>query len=373
MLRKQWIVISLIVVLMLSSCGPKVKEDEIVQSPDERTEQEISIVPSYQLSKENYKMILPFRPSEARGVITSQIANRLDIDEMEDGLRRLSTDVFDPEKYYFEEGQYITDDLVRTWIDELNPEKPKEGAKKKEFEENPRILSHILEQNFLKKTEDNKVQLVGVSIGVALKSVYKFQTETGGPSHYKEISKKEMLAEGKKVAEQIIERVRDVEGLGKVPIMIALYREEEQTAPVPGNFVAKANVKKQENAIGDWETIDEDYVLFPSDEAKKNHFDDYEIVKGFGNSIADYFPNYVGVIGNGFYMNDELKTLSIEVPIEFFGRAEVIGFTQYAYGLVKEMFPNYYDLEIKVVSSDKVESLITREAGEDDIQVHILH
>src|SRR5690625_3164160 len=103
------------ILLLLTSCAPKPKE-EIVQNPDETTEQELSIVPSYQLSEDNYKMLLPFRPSKARGVTVNQVRNRLDIEEMEDGLRRHSTAFFDPNKYYYEEGQYLTASTVYDWL-----------------------------------------------------------------------------------------------------------------------------------------------------------------------------------------------------------------------------------------------------------------
>src|SRR5690625_2607568 len=103
------------ILLLLTSCAPKPKE-EIMQNPDETDEQEISIVPSYQLSNDNYKMLLPFRPSKARGVVVNQLRNRLDIEEMEDGLRRHSTEFFDPNKYYYEEGQYLTASTVYDWL-----------------------------------------------------------------------------------------------------------------------------------------------------------------------------------------------------------------------------------------------------------------
>lgn len=360
------------ILLLLVGCVPETTEEEIVQPNDEQSEQEISIVPSYQLSKKNYKMILPFRPSKARGVINRQINNRLDIDEMEDGLRRHSTEVFDPGKYYYEDGQYLTKDMVESWIDDLNPERPEKDADEQEFRDNPRYLSHVLEQNYLKKNEDETVELVGVSIGLALKSVYRFETETGGP-YYEPISFDEMLKQGKDIAQTILERLRQIEGLGEVPIMIALFQEQEQSAPIPGNFITKTVVPEHDMMIGEWESINEKYVLFPSDEAKDKYFEDYDIIHNFGQDISQYFPNYVGYIGEGFYINDELIKLSIEIPIEFYGSAEVVGFTQYTYGVVKAMFPNRYDLEVKITSSQKIESFIYREAGEEDPTVHILH
>lgn len=394
--------------LLLTSCAPTT-EEEIIQNPDETTEQEVSIVPSYQLADDNYKMLLPFRPSKARGVVVNQVGNRLDIEEMEDGLRRHSIEAFDPKKYYFEEGQYLTESTVYDWlgrfptdaqldrkVDEevarrkrdglnydvdsirasfqqgLNPAL-KDKATEEEHRKQPRYLSHVLEQNFLEQKDDNTVELVGVSIGLALKSEYRFQTETGGPYFYETISDKEMLQQGEDLAQKILERVRKIEGLENVPIMIALYQEETEASPVPGNFVAKTLVSANDMLIGDWETTNEEYILFPSDQAKDNYFDDYEVINSFGKNISEYFPNYVGYIGEGFYLNEDMKKLSIEIPIEFYGAAEVVGFTQYTYGLVKSMFPNRYDIEVKITSNDKLESLIYREAGEEDPTVHILH
>src|SRR5699024_3122725 len=169
-------------------------KEEIVQNPDETTEQEVSIVPSYQLSDDNYKMLLPFRPSKARGVVVNQLRNRLDIEEMEDGLRRHSTEFFDQSKYYYEEGQYLTASTVYDWLgrfptddqlerevkaeitrreknklnydeDEirasfqqgLNPPLEEKEATEEEYRESPRYLSHILEQNFLEQKDDNTV------------------------------------------------------------------------------------------------------------------------------------------------------------------------------------------------------------------------
>ncbi|MFD1037099.1 CamS family sex pheromone protein [Virgibacillus byunsanensis] len=357
--------------LFITSCAPSINEDEVVQE-NEETREETSIVPSYQLSEENYKMILPFKPSAARGVITDQLGNRVDIDEVEEGLRRHSKAEFDPEKYFYQEGQYLTEDMVIDWIDGLNPV-VEDDEEEEVYRENPRYLSHVLEQNYLRKKEDNTVELVGISIGIAMKSVYRFQTEPGGPYYYEDISQREMMEQANEMAQTMLERVRQMDELNGVPIMFAIYREADQGSPIPGNFVAKTNIAGSDMSLNDWETIDEEYVLFPSDEAEEKYYDDSQLINSFGNEIAQYFPNYVGSIGEGFYVNDDLKKLTIEVPLEFYGKGEVVGFTQYAYGVLKEIFPNYYDLEVKIMSDEKMESLIYREAGAEDPTVHIFH
>lgn len=364
----------MIALLLLASCSNQ-KQDDIVQT-EEEAETEISILPAHSLADDQYKMLLPYKPSAARGAITNQITNRVDIDELEEGLRRHSTEVFDPEKYVFEEGQYLSTEFIYELIDTLNPTLSGEGGKDekiKEHRDNPRVFSHILEQNFLQVKEDKSAQLIGVSIGIALKSVYRFQTEVGGPYYYEDISKSEALEEGKKIAETVLTEMRQIPGLENVPIMIALFREEEQASPVAGNFIAKTYVDEGKGSIGEWENINEENLLIPSERAKELHYEDYQKVESFAQKIAEYFPNYVGVAGQGFYIDDTLTRLSLEVPIEFFGKGEVIGFTQYTYGLVKEIFPNYFDIEVTVTSIDGTESIIYRKAGEDEPQVHILN
>lgn len=406
---KKMIILTLGILLFLTSCAPDVQEDEEVVKDDEKAKEEPSIVPNHQLSQDDYKIVLPYRPSAARGVIVNQIANRVDIDEMEEGLRRLSKENYNPDEYFFEEGQYLSEDTAYGWLGRVLTEKELEkkvkeevanleenkmtvnkdeikknlqkglnpaiadDGDKKAHEESPKYLSHILEQNFLKKNKDDKVSLQGISIGLAMKSVYRYQTEVGGPYYYENISKKEMLKQGHELADKAVDRFRNMEGLEDVPIMIAIYREEEQSSPVPGNYVSKGYVEGGEKSVGKWENLDEEYVLFPSDKAKDDHFDDYQAVNNFGNEIEKYFPNYVGVVGEGFYFDDNLEQLTLEIPIEFFGKGEILGFTQYTYGLVQEMFEDYYDLEIKITSSNNVESFIYQKAGDKEPKVHIFH
>lgn len=399
-------VIMIAILLILASCAPSYdKKEEVVEKTNDETQEETAIVPSYNISEQNYKMILPYKPSKSRGVIVNQISNRLDINELEEGLRRHSKDVYSPENYYFQEGQYLTEDMVYSWLgrtmtddqvddyieEEVDTDKKtekeieqikkdlkaglnppiKDDASKKDHENSPKYLSHILEQDYLVQKEGNTVQLGGISIGIALKSVYRYQTETGGPYYYEEIPLHEMLKKGKKIADQVLQKVRGIEEIKNVPIMIALYREEEQGSLVPGNFIAKAKVKGGKSSVSEWESVEEEYILFPSDEGEEKYTEDAKNIEELQRQITEYFPNYVGIIGKGFYVDKELKDLTITIPIQFHGKAEVIGFTQYVYGLVKEIFKNYFDIEVNIKSSNRQESLITREAGEDDPSVHV--
>src|SRR5699024_460615 len=178
--------------------------------------------------------------------------------------------------------------------------------------------------------DDNEVDLAGISIGISLKSVYQFETKDGGP-YFEDISEKERKKIGEKAAQKAIDEIRDTEGLENVPVRIALYSEYVQSSPVPGYFMKKKNVFKDEDEIRKWENITEEHVLVPSDEAKDDRSEDNQKVEALGEEIEDYFPNYVGITGDAFYVDEDLKKLSLELPIEFYGKVEVVGFTQFLY------------------------------------------
>src|SRR5699024_1375817 len=138
------------------------------------------------------------------------------------------------------------------------------------------------EQNYLKKNEDDSADLVGVSIGIALRSQYSFHVEGNGDDYLEDIPKKEEMEEGQRVADEASEEVRRHDEEKNVPITIGLVQEEEQSSPVPGDFIAKTLVKKDEHKISDWENLKEENVLFPSDEAEEKHNDDFQKVSTFG-------------------------------------------------------------------------------------------
>ncbi|WP_163539175.1 CamS family sex pheromone protein [Gracilibacillus sp. YIM 98692] len=383
---RRYFLVTLIFVLFMAGCAPDFGEQEeaVVDESIEDAEQDTAIIPKYSLSEQNYRVLIDSKLSKARGVITNQVANRLDIDELEEGLRRHSKTVFSPDDHFFQEGQYITEDILYDWLERydeeeeplgLNPEINLEGDVDPVEEEadNPKYLSHVLEQNYLKKTDEDVVELAGISIAIAMKSVYRYRTEIGGPYYYEDISREDMIREANEVAAEVVQRTRQIEGLENVPIMLALYREAEQNDLVPGNFVARTVIAEDSASVGNWEAIDEEYVLFPSNYGESTYPDTWATLVDFESDVASYFPNYVSVIGKGFYQEEQLRNLKIEIPVSFYGKAELIGFTQYVYGLVMSGFPNNYDLEINITSGDKQEALIIREAGAEEGFVHIYH
>lgn len=383
-------------VFLLTACAPNFGEQEEIVQETEDESKETAIIPKYNISDSYYKMILPFKSGEARGLVSQQLNTRLDIDEFETGLMRVAQDTFPTEKeYLYQEGQYLKGDVINSWLkrkltgkaleeaqaaakeDEkeyvelgLNPALPEGNDNlEQKNKENPIYLAHMLEHNYLIRNDDT-VELGGVVIGLAMNSVYYFKQEDGYAREHK-ISREEILSKGNEIAQEVINRVRKTKGLENVPIVFALYEQEEKSSIVPGNFIAKNVVKQGSNSLAKWEEIDEEYYFFPSTEGTKAYRDDAQMFNRFKQDIEEFFPNYTGVIGKAFYKNGELNYLDIEIPMQFYGKAEVVAFTQFVTGKVMDYFPDYISLEVNIMSNSGQEALVLKEPNQETPTVHI--
>lgn len=380
--------VTVAIIILLAGCAPNFqKQEEVVQENDDSKGK--AIIPKYNISDEYYRTILPFEASEARGLVVNNINTRYDISEFETGLMRVAQNTFSPDKYFFQEGQFLKRETVQLWLNrkytaaQLKEKKLSEAQnlglnpliEGTETQENntkyPMYLAHILEHDYLVKGDDDTIGLGGVVIGLALNSIHYYQTEQYGATYDKEIARSELEIEGKKIAEEVVKRLRKMEGLKDIPITIALFEQQSRSSVVPGNFFAYSNVEKGSTSLSKWENINEKYVLFPSTDANNNHKDDVTPFLNFKQDVEKYFPNFNGVVGKAFYVDNQLQELNIEIPIQFYGKTESVGFTQFVTGKVMELFPDYITTQISIRSVNGPEALIVRKANEDEPFVHI--
>ncbi|MBY0097908.1 CamS family sex pheromone protein [Mesobacillus maritimus] len=391
-MNKFFTVIAVSVVLLLAACAPNFQqEDKIVQEEDAETSEK-AIIPKYKISDDYYRTFMPFEPGEARGLVVNNLNTRYDIHEFETGLLRIAQNTFDTNKFVFKEGQYLDSATVSSWLNRkytkeqlkdrdmkeennvgLNPVDPGSGDIDTRNEENPIYLAHILEHNYLEEVggKEGTYKLGGVVIGLAMNSIHYYQKEAYGATYDTEIPHSKLEAEGKKIAAEVIKRLRKMDDLKEVPITIALFEQKSRSSVVPGNFFAYAEVGKGSSEIGGWQNVKEKYILFPSETALQNHREDMTWFQNFKQDVEEFFPNYNGVVGKGFYLDDQLQTLTISIPIQFYGKSEAIGFTQYVTGLVMEHFPDYVAVEVNVSSVYGQEAVIVRNPNQDEPFVHV--
>jgi protein involved in sex pheromone biosynthesis len=385
---KPFIMVLLSLFLLLNGCAPNFeKQEEVVQEQQDSNKK--AIIPKYQISDEYYRTILPFEPSKARGMVVAELNTRNDISEFETGLMRLAQGSFNPNQYLFQEGQALDSDTVELWLNRkclpsqlkaaglseeenigLNPSDEKQCGPRKRGS-TPIYLASILEHNYLIKSDEKTVQLGGLAIGLALNSVHYFQPEEFGPILEQKIDQAVMEKEGKKIAAEVVRRLRAMPGLKEIPITIGLFEQESKASVVPGHFFAYATIDKGSANIDKWEKANDRYYLFPSSDATNDHRDDVTSFLNFKQDVEEYFPNFTGVVGKAFYTGEQLQNLSISISMQFYGRAEVIGFTQYVTGLVMEHFPDYISVQVDISSVSGPEALIVRKAEQKEPFVHI--
>ncbi|OZM56828.1 hypothetical protein CIB95_08630 [Lottiidibacillus patelloidae] len=373
--------------IVLSGCIPSFESEEEKIEEIKEEEDQLIILPNIKTAEEYYQTVLPYEHSEARGLILYGLNSRLDIDELEIGLMRLAQDTFSPEKYFFQEGQLLSGNVVNNWLKRkdahelgLNPAVnilPEDTWQEKinKNKEKPSYLSYILEHNYLVKKEEGVVELGGVVLGVSLNSIFYIDVyDDARLKHFDHVvlNDEEIEKQGKIIAGKIAQRVRSMPNMVDVPIIIGLFKEAPKSSVIPGSFIAMTVVEPGKSSIASWKAINEKYVLFPSSDAAKTDTTMSNQFEQFKEKIDEFFPNYVGIIGKGFYKDDNLQRLVIDIPIQFYGKTEIISFTQFVTALMMNgTFPNDILIEVNISSLQGAESLIVVKPGEKDPLVHI--
>lgn len=389
MKRYRWIP-AIIATVLLSACAPNLTPDtELTQESDSDQAVETTIIPNMQITDKFYRILIPYKESASRGLVVSNIYTKYDMKEVETGLMRISQNHFDTEKYYFQEGQYLDETTLKYWLARPNQTEDKgpeyQGLNPSSIDEKtgeemdptvkateaPVYLAHIIEQNYLTKTDDNKVKLGGVSIGLALNSIYYYQKEQYGEFFEQKIPDDELEAAGKKIAQEVVNRLRARTELADVPIVIALFKQAERNAIVPGTYTDYNFVDKGTTALGDWERIDERYVTFPMSSPEDIYRDLNKKFQDFKQDVDKYFSNFTSVFATGFYQNKKIQKLDIEIPIQFYGTAEITGFTQYLSGLMLTHLPLDLYISVSITSVNGPEVLIIKEPNNDEPFIHI--
>lgn len=363
---------------LLGGCIPSITNDTEVTKETEESDIATTIIPSLQLSEKYYRTLLPYEKSASRGLIVSNVYSKYDMKEAETGLIRLSQETFSPDKYFFQEGQTLKMEELRLWLARssqdplgLNPAVTDDMTPEQRATEAPVYLAHIVEQNYLVETDDNKVRLGGISIGLALNSIYYYQKESYGATYEQAIPDAAIEENGKKMANEIVKRMRTIEGLAKVPITVGLFKQESRNSIVPGTYFTYGTASEGKGNIAEWTAINEEYVLFPQPISEEKYRDIGKAFADFKHDIDKYFSNYTSVVGTGFYQEDLIHKMNIDIPIQFYGEAELIGFTQYMTGLVMKYFPASLQVEVNVTSINGPEAFVIKKADDKEPYVHI--
>ncbi|RSL33887.1 CamS family sex pheromone protein [Salibacterium salarium] len=378
--------------IVLAGCIPGVapEEDGVDIEQEEETTEDSTVEVSPEIPSLNnyYRSVLQdgrYISGAAREFHRDVVYNRMDLERIEVGMQELASEQFNQEDYFFREGQFIGGTELNNWVmrrDEddnplgLNPPLAEGETFEERESSQPRVLSNIIEHNYVVENNEGNLQVGGIVIGLSMNSLYYFREENDDGTYEawldEEIDKETSLEEATDIASQIVDRLRsedrDNGALENVPIMFAVYREAPRDSSLPGNFIATGTAAPGED-VSNWDNLNETHYLFPSSTANEEQREDSEAFNQFRDEVNQFFENFIGVVGEGYYQNGEMRELSIEIPITFYSETEVIAFTQHVTDKVEQRFQDI-SVEVEITSSNGAEALIVKEPGEDPF-VHV--
>ncbi|MGR3741345.1 CamS family sex pheromone protein [Companilactobacillus sp. DQM5] len=319
-----------------------------------------------------------YQVSPIAGLVSGNNDNQFNLQSFESGLIDVSKKEFPTKNYTFQEGQVLKANTVQQWIgrkssqnpDGLNPE---DNGKKEPNDRNPLYLSQIMENDFYKESGSNYA-LSGVSIGLSMNQVDYYTKVKYGSTYKTKISEAKRIEQGKKMADEIIQRMRKMKQTKDIPIVVGLYKAEESDSLVGGSYFMYGVSKNGTSEISSWKDLSYESQILPVvGEAKVINSSDADSFASFKSHIQNYFPKLSGVVAKVHYDNGTLQRMSITITTQFYGESEVRSFTQYTQNAASTYLPVGVPLEIKVESVNGLQAFISREEGQKNFYAHVFN
>ncbi|MCH8647728.1 CamS family sex pheromone protein [Staphylococcus lugdunensis] len=392
---KRTIILLISVLFILAACSNGNQDDRKDKSADHPNSAN-QIATDKDVQGDNYRTLLPFKESKARGILQDNMTNGYNGEDFERGLLNLSKDVFSTDKYLYQDGQYLSKSTINAYLEPkftkdeidkmseseqkdknanenlgLNPSHHGETDKAKIAKKSPAYLSNILEQDFYGNRDKKGSNIKGMTIGLAMNSVYYYQKEKDGETYSENLDDKEIEKQGKSMASEILSRLRANEDLKDIPIHFAIYKQSGQDSISPGSFIAQTTADDGQTTINHWKSINEKTVLLPSDDADKLNETLNNNFKQFNNNLQSYFTNFTQAAGKVKFVDKKPRQLTVDLPIDYYGQAETIAITQYVTEQANKYFDNIDSYEIRIKDGNTSRALISKSKDDKESQVHI--
>ncbi|HDB8933187.1 TPA: CamS family sex pheromone protein [Staphylococcus aureus] len=395
---KRTLVLLITAIFILAACGNH-KDDQAGkdnQKHNNSSNQVKEIATDKNVQGDNYRTLLPFKESQARGLLQDNMANSYNGGDFEDGLLNLSKEVFPTDKYLYQDGQFLDKKTINAYLNPkytkreidkmsekdkkdkkanenlgLNPSHEGETDPEKIAEKSSAYLSNILEQDFYGGGDTKGKNIKGMTIGLAMNSVYYYKKEKDGPTFSKKLDDSEVKKQGKQMASEILSRLRENDDLKDIPIHFAIYKQSSEDSITPGEFITQATAEKSQTKLNEWHNINEKSALLPSstaadyDENLNNNF------KQFNDNLQSYFSNFTQAVGKVKFVDKKPQRLVVDLPIDYYGQAETIGITQYVTEQANKYFDKIDNYEIRIKDGNQPRALISKTKDDKEPQVHI--
>lgn len=330
----------------------------------------------------SYKTVIKdgkYLTSKARGITASLETNNFNMVSFESGLLDFSKEHFNTSKYVFQEGQYLSAETAKDWLDRKSASNPDglnpEDNGKTDDSRAPFYLQTLEEQDFM--TQDgNDLKLAGIVIGMAMNTQDVYQKEQWGANFTQDISKADRIAHGKEMAAEVVKRYRAMSGVGNdVPIYVAMYAQAPEDSLSGGNFYSWS-VANSGDTVGNWTDLDRQTVVLPMQDGTTSEKSVGSALntsfKNFTDKLQGFFPNLSSITGQASYDGSNLKGLNVTVSTQFYSATEIESFANYIAETAPSYLPNGVPVQIRMEASTGMQAYIIKGANDSKYTVTIL-
>ena len=343
---KKYLVYILIILIAVTGCGNHKEKDIDVESTYTIT-----------YNDDYYTIFKPYKKGVGNNYILNSNIVDFDIQTIEKNLIQISTSEFDVDKYYYQEGQLLTQKKLKELLDNDNLNKiDKKKVDGKTIK--PKIVAGIYEKNFLNKNGDMK----GISLGIILNKYHAYDSN----NNYVTLSDDEVIDFGKKAGQKLIKYMRKNFKIDDVPILVALYIESSPESNVSGNYVYYGVTS--DNDIN-YSSLDLKNYYMNSNSVKQLSENNYNNFKKFEDSIRSY-DNSIYVSGLGRFDKDNLSNLDITITKSYYSYGELLYINQ----LISDKIIKYFKdvkVVVKVKAINDTKSYIVKKRGESSTDIFI--
>ncbi|WP_461227328.1 CamS family sex pheromone protein [Lacticaseibacillus suihuaensis] len=320
-----------------------------------------------------------YQTSSARGLTLQtnvQGGNSFNVKSMEIGLEDIAKTHFATSKYVFQEGQLLSTATATKWLNrksKTNPDglNPVDNKKTGETTRRPMYLQSMVEQDYMLQS-GSKLKYGGIAIALGLNAYDYYQKEKYGATYTTHIDDAKLKTEGKKMAAEVIARVRKMSGVGQnVPIVVSLYKNAARDALVGGTFFASVTAKSG-TTLGNWQTINQQNEVLPVvNNAKPVNSTVATDFSTFSSQVENFFPTLAGVTAQAHYEDGALSGLNVTINTQFYGETEVESFTQYVATSAAKYLPSGAKIEITIQATQGIQAFLARESGAKTFTTHV--
>lgn len=312
---------------------------------------------SIKYNDDYYSIYMPYKKGVSDNYILNSNVVDFDVETIEKDLIQISTNAFSVDKFYYQEGQYLTKTKLKELLgeDHLNKtdEQSIDGKTIK-----PKIVAGIYEKNFLNKNGDIK----GISLGVVLNPYQAYDSN----NNYVTMDNDTIIDFGKEASKKLIEYMRTNFKLDNIPILIALYVEASPESNVGGNYLYYGVTENNEIKFN---YINQKNFYMNSKNVKELDVTNYNNFKKFEETIRQY-DNSIYLSGLGYYNGDNLSKIDVIVTKSHYSYGELLYINQ----LLSENAMKYFKdvkviIEVKAIND--IKSYIVKEQGETSTDIFI--